>query len=115
MRIIRVEHLRRGFGHGDARATGAGEIAEARQDGFGRQQDRVVIELDLGPLFLEPGGGQFQRRGIGSEHGVGMAGVQRNGAARVEVFEAGVGEDVCAGSLWPVNEAISDSVKSITE
>ncbi len=46
------------------------------------------IQLDLRPLFLEPGDGQCQRGGIGSEHGFGMAGVQRNGAARVEVIEA---------------------------
>ena len=49
-------------------------------------------------MFLEPGDGQSQRGGIGSEHGFGMAGVQRNGAARVEVIEAGVGQDVCAGT-----------------
>lgn len=40
-------------------------VAKERQDGFGRQQKRVVIKLDLGPLFLEPGDGQFQRGGIG--------------------------------------------------
>ena len=49
--IIRGEHLCRGIGHDHARAAGAGEIAEARQDGFGRQQDRVVIKLDLGPFL----------------------------------------------------------------
>jgi len=52
VRIIRVEHLCRGVRHGNARAAGAGQIAEARQDGFGRQQNRVVT-LFSGPVRAE--------------------------------------------------------------